>query len=84
MPDLPKFCELLHDCQTEEFVARQLLRVALFYDFSDEAGRRSLSTLLRSLLAAVETPDSIIDDMMTLLSSLHPEGNEYIRYIDNY
>jgi hypothetical protein len=48
LPELAKFCRLLEKNVDEEFVMNQLLRLGSIYDYSDEAGRRALSALLRT------------------------------------
>lgn len=48
LPELAKFCRLLEKNIDEEFVMNQLLRLGSIYDYSDEAGRRALSALLRT------------------------------------
>ncbi|KAJ3493371.1 hypothetical protein NLG97_g4773 [Lecanicillium saksenae] len=43
----------------QEFIAEQLLHVALTLDYSDEVGRRKMFTLLRQALSIPELPDEV-------------------------
>lgn len=49
-----------------QFITIQLLHLASHLDFSDEAGRRVLSGLLRDMLTAVGTPVAFIEPIMQL------------------
>jgi hypothetical protein len=73
---------------------KQILKVGLVYDFSDEAGRRALSCLLRmqenvramlssplgEMLVASATAESVIEDMLILLRRTQFNEDEYTRY----
>ncbi|OAA59356.1 Armadillo-type fold protein [Cordyceps fumosorosea ARSEF 2679] len=43
----------------QEFIAEQLLHIALSLDYSDEVGRRKMFTLLRQALSIPELPDEV-------------------------
>ncbi|KAJ6787730.1 hypothetical protein PWT90_03478 [Aphanocladium album] len=43
----------------QEFIAEQLLHIALTLDYSDEVGRRKMFTLLRQALSIPELPDEV-------------------------
>ena len=47
------------DSIEQEFIAEQLLHIAKTLDYSDEAGRRNMFSLLRETLAIAELPDEI-------------------------
>lgn len=47
------------DTVEQEFIVEQLLHIAKTLDYSDEAGRRTMFSLLRELLAIAELPDDI-------------------------
>ncbi|KAL6049642.1 Condensin complex component, non-smc subunit [Balamuthia mandrillaris] len=84
LPDLAKFCSLLaraHE-QEQEFKITQLLLLAPLFDFSDEAGRRALSALLREMLAAQCTPNNCVSPILLLLHLLcQPDEDEYTRIV---
>lgn len=47
------------DTVEQEFIAEQLLHIALSLDYSDEVGRRKMFTLLRQSLSIPELPDEV-------------------------
>lgn len=49
LPEISIFCKMFIKYQEQLFVTMQLLEILKLLDFSDEAGRRNLSILLRKL-----------------------------------
>lgn len=62
-----------------EYICVQLLKIACSLDFSDEAGRRNLFNLLRSILLTRNIVDTHIQHIAELMKKLSINERDYIR-----
>jgi hypothetical protein len=47
VPELMQYCELVAGHRDDNFVLKQLLQISSYLNLQNEAGRKSLSSLLR-------------------------------------
>ena len=60
LPDVAEAAELIETHASDEFVCAQLLQLAGLLDYSDEAGRRTLVSLLKEMLCSLGTSDVLV------------------------
>lgn len=96
LPDAPSFFKLVHHAASSPesctFVLTQLLSLApTLKKFTDEAGCKILSSVLRDLLSmpSASAPSLLVvwlpqqvQQIMAILHSLHPDERDYNRYIN--
>ena len=64
-----------------QFVTEQLLRIALIMDFSDEASRRAMASVITSLLQLPLVPDGIVEQAMEVSKVLYNDEADRVRVI---
>merc|ERR1712232_741124 len=74
LPEIYDICKqiLLTYEQEEFFDLKQLLYISASLDYSNEAGRRKMSTILRNILQEIQELD-IHEQLVKLLRKLHPD-----------
>lgn len=63
------------DTVEQEFIAEQLLHIALTLDYSDEVGRRKMFSLLRQTLSIPELPDEVTKLTVNVLRDICAPDN---------
>jgi hypothetical protein len=76
---MSRFVELLRQYQRVPFVAHQLLLLSRHLDMADEAGRRMLTELLRSMLPNDQVPLELLEPTLLLLRDVVQRRDDYIR-----
>jgi hypothetical protein len=64
-----------------DFVLKQLLLIASMRDFSDEVGRMTLSSLLRTLLPSPQISQFLVEPIIKVLSQCHSDEQEFIQVV---
>eukprot|EP00903_Cladosiphon_okamuranus_P019411 g17847.t1 len=69
------------DVNKRVFVLEQLLKLAAHADFSEEAGRRRLVTLLQNLLVDVNLVHHLVEPSMLALAAAHTSEADFVRVV---
>jgi hypothetical protein len=81
LPTIHNYCRVLDTNQLNQRVLGKLLRIAHYFDYSDEAGRRKLMKCLKSLLALPYTKE-VLHEMIILVRHLFiDDKGESIHFI---
>ena len=64
----------------QDFIMKQLLLICVTLDYSNEAGRRHLSTILRKFLQEIRN-EMLQVKILSLLRKLHPDESEFLQIV---
>jgi len=78
MPDIRDFCKTLSQYMEEEFIAWQMLKLALHLDFRDEFGRNELVSLGRKIMETTTASTELIPFATKVLREILND-EDYIR-----
>ncbi len=81
VPELTAVCKMMEMNTGNDFVLKQLLLIASMRDFSDEVGRMTLSSLLRSLLPSPQISQFLVEPIIKVLSQCHSDEQEFIQVV---
>jgi condensin complex subunit 3 len=81
VPELSAVCKMMEMNTGNDFVLKQLLLIASMRDFSDEVGRMTLSSLLRSLLPSPQISQFLVEPIIKVLSQCHSYEQEFIQVV---
>ncbi|KAG5180157.1 nuclear condensing complex subunit [Tribonema minus] len=90
LPETPHLCAFVEAVAQQDglqeslgqlFILQQMLKMARMVDFSEEAGRHRLVTLLRALLLDPFSPSDLVEVAMRALASANPSKGEFVRVV---
>lgn len=81
VPELTAVCKMMEMNTGNDFVLKQLLLIASMRDFSDEVGRMTLSSLLRSLLPSPQISQFLVEPIIKVLAQCHSDEQEFIQVV---
>jgi hypothetical protein len=81
VPELLAICNMMEMNTGNDFVLKQLLLIASMRDFSEEMGRCSLSSLLRSLLPSPQISQFLVEPIIKVLAQCHSDEQEFIQVV---
>jgi len=80
--DIATFCDIFNAHKSHEFIASQLLKLAVHLDFQDEFGRNQMASFCRQLLKDHGIKDELVPDILTVLRKLYVnQEKEFLRVV---
>jgi condensin complex subunit 3 len=70
---------MLRHYEEQEYILKQLLLICKLLDFTDEAGRRNLYSVLRETIPKLHLPNETALIALGVLNQVQPSEDEFLR-----